>query len=190
MGLESFSRAKAGGMEAHHRPPRHQQAILEALYENGDAKEATVHRQVQRPLRLLRPKGRLLLPFDSPEGPRGGHSEFGRTFVMALRSTYKMEHVPLYVSEVHGRVREQAPEFRGDCSPKPISKHIRKGEKEVALLTTHAHGPSCQKRYFPVARFLGYSHFPILYIRTGGSGGAKSPRKIEGSGGRSPPENF
>jgi hypothetical protein len=53
LGLESFSRAVARRMEAHHRPPHHQQAMPEALYENGDAKAPTVHRQAQRPLRFL-----------------------------------------------------------------------------------------------------------------------------------------
>jgi hypothetical protein len=38
MGLESFSCAKAKGMEAHHRTPLHQQALPKVLYENGDAK--------------------------------------------------------------------------------------------------------------------------------------------------------
>jgi hypothetical protein len=66
-------------MEAHHRPPRHQQAMPKALYKNGDAKEATGHRQAQRPpLRLLRLEGRILRNFNSPEGPRGFHNKAGK----------------------------------------------------------------------------------------------------------------
>jgi hypothetical protein len=93
----AFSRAKTRWTVAHHRPPHHQQAMLETLYENRDDKEATVHRRANRPLRLLRLERRLLRPFASPEGPRGVHNEFRRTIVIALRSIYGMELVPLYV---------------------------------------------------------------------------------------------
>jgi hypothetical protein len=57
MGLESFSCANAMGMEI--RLPIHQQALPKALYENGDAKKAEVHRQAERPLRLVRREGRF-----------------------------------------------------------------------------------------------------------------------------------
>ncbi len=100
MGLESFFLAKAKGMESDHRPPAHQQVMQEALYEDGYAKEAAVHRQAQRPIRLLRSEGRLLRPINSSEGPRGVHSKSRRTFVTTLRSTYEVEPVPLYLSEI------------------------------------------------------------------------------------------
>ena len=45
MGLESLSRAKAWGMEDYYRPPRDQKALPNTLHEDGDATEATVHRQ-------------------------------------------------------------------------------------------------------------------------------------------------
>ena len=113
-----------------------------ALYEDGDATEAVVHRQAERPLRLVRPVKRFLRPIDSPEGPRGVHyGKYGRTTFTVMCLAYEMEpSPPLYFSKFLGRVREQATGSRGECSPGSSSETLRKGKENVASPTPPAHG--------------------------------------------------
>ncbi len=59
-----------------------------------------------------------------------------------VRSVYVVEHTPLCLLEIHGRVREQATGLRGDYSPEVSYKPLGKGKDKVALLTTPPHESS------------------------------------------------
>ena len=58
MGLENFSRAEARGIEAHHRPPRHYQAMPKAL----------MKMETLRRLRYIAKPNDHLVSFDLKDG--------------------------------------------------------------------------------------------------------------------------